>query len=165
VAAGNNVFISWWELNENVHPHTNESVLRLSTDAVTSGKILNGQVGSVDIGTGQVASVDIGTGQVASVDIGDGQVATGDIANDAISPNVQIVASNVVGIPANGFDNAQANCPPGMLVTGGGYSAGSNVEVDFNGPEGSTAWNVRGINNGNSESSVFAMAVCIGPMP
>ena len=27
LAVGNNmVFVSWWELNENVHPHTNESV-------------------------------------------------------------------------------------------------------------------------------------------
>jgi hypothetical protein len=34
LAVGNNmVFVTWWELNENVHPHTNESVLRVSTDA------------------------------------------------------------------------------------------------------------------------------------
>lgn len=26
------MFVSWWELNENVHPHTNESVLRVSND-------------------------------------------------------------------------------------------------------------------------------------
>jgi hypothetical protein len=32
LAVGNTVFVSWWELNENVHPHTNESVLRVSTD-------------------------------------------------------------------------------------------------------------------------------------
>jgi hypothetical protein len=29
----NNIYVTWWELNENVHPHTNESVLRVSTDA------------------------------------------------------------------------------------------------------------------------------------
>jgi hypothetical protein len=29
----NNAYVTWWELNENVHPHTNESVLRVSTDA------------------------------------------------------------------------------------------------------------------------------------
>ncbi len=33
LAIGNNVFVTWWELNENVHPHTNESVLRVSNDA------------------------------------------------------------------------------------------------------------------------------------
>jgi hypothetical protein len=33
LAVGNNmVFVSWWELNADVHPHTNESVLRVSTD-------------------------------------------------------------------------------------------------------------------------------------
>src|SRR5918999_965126 len=43
LAVGNNmVFVSWWELNENVHPHTNESVLRISTDAgQTFGPVIN----------------------------------------------------------------------------------------------------------------------------
>jgi hypothetical protein len=43
LAVGNNgMFVSWWELNENVHPHTNESVLRVSTDAgQTFGPIIN----------------------------------------------------------------------------------------------------------------------------
>jgi hypothetical protein len=38
----NNVFVSWWELDENVHPHTNESVLRVSTDrGQTFGPVVN----------------------------------------------------------------------------------------------------------------------------
>src|ERR687892_478754 len=38
----NNVHVTWWELNENVHPHTNESVLRVSTDAgQTFGPVIN----------------------------------------------------------------------------------------------------------------------------
>ena len=43
VAFGDNsVFVSWWGLNENVHPHTNESVLRVSTDAgQTFGPVVN----------------------------------------------------------------------------------------------------------------------------
>jgi hypothetical protein len=43
LAVGNNmVFVSWWELNENVHPHTNESVMRVSTDAgQTFGPAIN----------------------------------------------------------------------------------------------------------------------------
>jgi lysophospholipase L1-like esterase len=42
VAFGDSVFVSWWELNENVHPHTNESVLRVSTDAgQTFGSVIN----------------------------------------------------------------------------------------------------------------------------
>jgi hypothetical protein len=43
LAVGNNiVYVTWWELNENVHPHTNESVLRVSTDAgQTFGSIIN----------------------------------------------------------------------------------------------------------------------------
>jgi hypothetical protein len=42
VAFGNTVFVSWWELNENVHPHTNESVLRVSNDGgQTFGPVIN----------------------------------------------------------------------------------------------------------------------------
>jgi hypothetical protein len=43
LAVGNNVvYVTWWELNENVHPHTNESVLRVSTDAgQTFGPVIN----------------------------------------------------------------------------------------------------------------------------
>jgi hypothetical protein len=42
LAFGDNVFVTWWELNENVHPHTNESVLRVSTDAgQTFGPVIN----------------------------------------------------------------------------------------------------------------------------
>jgi hypothetical protein len=42
IAFGDSVFVTWWELNENVHPHTNESVLRVSTDAgQTFGPIIN----------------------------------------------------------------------------------------------------------------------------
>ena len=38
----NNVYVTWWELNENVHPHTNESVMRVSTDAgQTFGPVIN----------------------------------------------------------------------------------------------------------------------------
>ena len=42
-AVGNNmVFVIWWELNENVHPHTNESVMGVSTDAgQTFGPVIN----------------------------------------------------------------------------------------------------------------------------
>ena len=42
LAVGNSVFVTWWELNENVHPHTNESVMRVSTDAgQTFGPVIN----------------------------------------------------------------------------------------------------------------------------
>jgi hypothetical protein len=42
LAVGDSVFVTWLELNENVHPHTNESVLRVSTDAgQTFGPVIN----------------------------------------------------------------------------------------------------------------------------
>jgi hypothetical protein len=53
LAVGNNsVYVTWWELNENVHPHTNESVLRVSTDAgQTFGPVINlGTNGTISSG-------------------------------------------------------------------------------------------------------------------
>jgi hypothetical protein len=42
LAIGNSAYVTWWELNENVHPHTNESVMRVSTDAGhTFGPVIN----------------------------------------------------------------------------------------------------------------------------
>ncbi len=55
LAVGNNtVFVTWWELNENVHLHTNESVLRVSTDAgQTFGPVINlGTNGTITTTTG-----------------------------------------------------------------------------------------------------------------
>ena len=52
IAFGNNVFVTWWELNEIVHPHTNESVLRVSNDAgQTFGPVINlGTNGTITTG-------------------------------------------------------------------------------------------------------------------
>jgi hypothetical protein len=54
LAVGNSVFVTWWELNENVHPHTNESVMRVSTDAgQTFGPVINlGANGTISSGGG-----------------------------------------------------------------------------------------------------------------
>lgn len=49
----NNVFVTWWELNENVHPHTSESVLRVSNDGgQTFGPVINlGTNGTISTAT------------------------------------------------------------------------------------------------------------------
>jgi hypothetical protein len=50
----NSVFVTWWELNENVHPHTNESVIRVSSDGgQTFGPVINlGTNGTISSGGG-----------------------------------------------------------------------------------------------------------------
>ena len=54
LAVGNSVYVTWWELNENVHPHTNESVMIVSTDAgQTFGPVINlGTNGTISSGGG-----------------------------------------------------------------------------------------------------------------
>jgi hypothetical protein len=80
LAVGNNtVYVTWWELNENVHPHTNESVLRVSTDAgQTFGPVINlGTNGTISSGGGSGNSTDFlsatggGGGSVGSSGGGD----------------------------------------------------------------------------------------------
>jgi hypothetical protein len=51
---GNNiVYVTWWELNQNIHPYTNESVMRISNDAgETFGPLMmlgtNGTISSTE---------------------------------------------------------------------------------------------------------------------
>jgi hypothetical protein len=59
LAVGNNmVFVSWWELNENVHPHTNESVMRVSNDGgQTFGPVMNlGTNGTISTTSGNATT-------------------------------------------------------------------------------------------------------------
>jgi hypothetical protein len=64
IAVGNNnVFVSWWELNENVYLHTNESVLRVSTRCRTEtfGPIINlGTNGTITTTTGNSTTTNVG---------------------------------------------------------------------------------------------------------
>jgi hypothetical protein len=80
LAVGNNsVYVTWWELNENVHPHTNESVMRVSTDAgLTFSPVINlGTNGTISSGGGSGNSTDFlsatggGGGSVGSSSGGD----------------------------------------------------------------------------------------------
>jgi hypothetical protein len=64
----NNVYVTWWELNENVHPHTNESVMRVSTNAgQTFGPIINlGTNGTIATTTNGVGNITTTTSTTAT---------------------------------------------------------------------------------------------------
>jgi hypothetical protein len=72
-------------------------------------------------------------------------------------------------IPANSVRAVSADCPSGMLVTGGGYNTSPNVTVfgdaPGNDPIDTNSWMVTGHNTRTSEDRLIAYAVCIGPMP
>lgn len=71
---GNNiVYVTWWELNENVHSHTNESVLGVSTDAgQTFGPIINlGTNGTITTATTTTGNTT--TNATAGVEGGEGE--------------------------------------------------------------------------------------------
>ena len=74
LAVGNNmVFVSWWELNADVHPHTNESVLRVSTDGgETFGPLLMLGANGTLPGTGEEGGGEGGEETVEEVVVGGG---------------------------------------------------------------------------------------------
>ncbi len=74
LAVGNStVFVSWWELNENVHPHTNESVMRVSNDGgQTFGPVINlGTNGTITTAGGNGTTTATTVGNATTTDAGE----------------------------------------------------------------------------------------------
>jgi hypothetical protein len=150
-----------------------------SLHPVTSGEIADGTirsadisntagVQSVDIVNGQVGSVDIGTGQVTTSDIADRTIRQADVVSGALNPTIQTVFSPDTQISPLSSGTAFAECPSGHRVTGGGFfiSDPSTMEVTASVPQNEDAWQVNAVNNDPSNTRNFqANAVCMGPIP
>jgi hypothetical protein len=148
----------------------------IADSAVTSAKIGSGQVANSDIATSAVTSskisdtsgvrsVDIVNGQVTSADIADGTITSTDIASGAIQLNVHEVQDDFVTVPPgqSGFDTA--DCPPGEIVTGGGFTSAISARVIYSQAEDEDTWGVEAINESDLEMTMAAAAICAGPMP
>ena len=133
---------------------------------VTTGEIADGTIRSADISnTAGVQSVDIVNGQVGSVDIGQGQVANGDIANNAIRAPMSRISGEPLVLGPSSIGRADAICPGGSLVTGGGYHTNGGMIIDSSQATTANSWSVFALNTRNTENSVTAFAMCIAPMP
>jgi hypothetical protein len=122
---------------------------------------------SEDIKNGEVKNADLGTDSVTTTKIKNGEVKTEDLASDAIQPNVHLVVGNGKEIPPGGVESDVADCPPGEVVTGGGFVVGDDVVVIASLPNfGDNGWFVRAKNFDTSNGeSLIADALCIGPSP
>jgi hypothetical protein len=135
---------------------------------VTTGEIANDTIRSADISNSAgVQSVDIVNGQVGSVDIGTGQVTSGDIQDNGITSAdlgnvITVVEGSPVQIAAQDSGEAIATCPSGKIITGGGFSGGSELRVIGSAPDGQDEWIVDAINEATDTSNIlFPYALCM----
>jgi hypothetical protein len=117
----------------------------------------------------QVQTQDLAGGAVTTDEIGDGQVQTQDLASGAVVPNVLQVHGTPVSIGPGGLNFARADCPPGTILTGGGYiTSWSNVKITASGPGDDNAWHVDGIIESmrpTEYGTIAADALCMRPSP
>jgi hypothetical protein len=143
------------ELSNLVEELSNIGLTKTSDDnSVTSAKIVDGEVKSVDIGDGEVKSPDIGDGQVGSVDIASGAI--------------QIEVHKVIGppgtTPPSSFGVKRVDCPPGEILTGGGFTKSVNMEIIDSLPEDANTWFAQAFNTSTtSEGHITPFALCIDP--
>jgi hypothetical protein len=149
----------------------------IANSAVTSAKIGGGQVKNSDIGSNAVTSAKIADGTIVSADmadqaiistkIADSAVTSSKLAGGAVRPHVHKVQGNIVVISPNSNGNAQVDCPPGEILTGGGYSGSTGVvQVYTNLAADENTWSVgaRNLQSGAS-AALFAVALCEGAYP
>src|SRR6266511_2747690 len=149
----------------------------IANSAVTSAKIGSGQVKNSDIGANAVTSAKITDGMIVSADmadqaiistkIADSAVTSSKLAGGAIRPHVHKVQGNLVVISPSSNGNAQVDCPPGEILTGGGYSGSTGVvQVYTNLAADENTWSVGARNLQSGASAVlFAVALCEGAYP
>ena len=148
----------------------------IANGAVTSGKIGGGQVKNSDLGASAITSAKIADGQVFSSDIADVTIGASDIADSAVTtsklaggavkPNVHRVRGGAISIPPSSTGNAQVDCPAGEILTGGGYSGRTGIQVYANNPFDENTWYVSARNVQSAGSQALqAHALCIGVFP
>jgi hypothetical protein len=134
---------------------------------VTSGDIQDNSILSADIANGRIFSEDIRDGQVGSVDIGQGQVTSGDIQDNGITSAdlgnvITIVEGSPVQIAPQEDGEAIVECPSGKIITGGGFSGGSELRIIHSAPDGQGTWIVDAINEATDTGNIlFPYALCM----
>lgn len=148
----------------------------IANNAVTSGKIGNGQVHNADIGGNAVTNSKIADGQVFSSDIADVTIGASDIADSAITSsklaggavklNIHKLEGGNFNIAPGAFATAEIDCDVvGAIVTGGGFEVGgtNQVNVVTSEPFDQNTWRVTAFNGDRVNHGIQPWAVCINP--
>src|SRR5918996_393790 len=129
----------------------------IADNSILSADIANGRIFSEDIRDGQVGSVDIGQGQVTSGDIQDNGITSADLGNV-----ITIVEGSPVQIAPQEDGEAIVECPSGKIITGGGFSGGSELRIIHSAPDGQGTWIVDAINEATDTGNIlFPYALCM----
>ena len=132
----------------------------LKNEAVTDEKLAESSVTSKKIKNDAVKASKIADGQVKASHLA--STAKGVFEHD---PLVQTPANVTLPPSSNnsGFGSAEADCPAGSVVTGGGYwISHSDVEVLWSKATDSDTWQVMARNpSSGTDRQVVAHAVCV----
>jgi hypothetical protein len=143
----------------------NASALTIPNGFITSGMIKDGNVRTQDLADNAVTSPKIADGTIQEQDIADGVIPDG----GGVQPTVHEVRA-IGTVAAHGVGRADAICPDGEIVTGGGFSSPltNGVALNFFGsaPESDrNAWVVVAQNPGDVDGQFNAVAACMDFSP
>ena len=103
---------------------------------------------------------------IVSTKIADSAVTSSKLAGGAVKPTVHIVKGNTISALPHNTGVTSVDCPAGEILTGGGYSAGTFMQVYINNPADGNTWSVVGWNdNSGYNMDLSAYALCTGPFP
>ena len=76
----------------------------------------------------------------------------------------QVLTANV-SVPAHTFNQGEADCPSGQVLTGGGYALSEGLSVYSSGmdPSNTSMWDVVALNSGAGATSMNVYAICLSP--
>jgi hypothetical protein len=103
---------------------------KLAGGAVTTAKIESGAVTTTQIATGAVTTAQIADNAVGTADIGNASVTRAKLATDALTPQVVVRTSAIVGIVDNAVGQAEANCLQGEVLIAGGAGPTNVASAD-----------------------------------
>jgi hypothetical protein len=145
-------------------PVAAQNAPKIPNSYITSGMIRDGEVKTADLANNAVTAAKIADGSIQEEDIAAGVISSGGIQD------THRVEGETVFIPAGTLAGADAGCPDGEILTGGGFTVEFRTKIVNSIPLESDAgeldeWRVTAIAPDDSEGWVEPWAVCGVPSP
>jgi hypothetical protein len=133
-------------------------------NGVKSSDIAPMNVKTGDLKDGAVTSAKLAADSVTDAKLAANAVTGGKVANNSLTgADIDYGSHIVTGTNPEGANGAQATCPAGEIVTGGGADSGDvpdTGDLDSSFPETATQWQVFYLSNANA-GDITAYAICM----
>ncbi|MFJ3721522.1 hypothetical protein ACIPYQ_03010 [Streptomyces sp. NPDC090045] len=138
-----------------------------AADGELASALNNPAIGAVCFPSGQVGSGNTFNG---TQNINCSQSTAQSVSNPATPADggvtgQEVVFSDAISVAPHDFGVATATCPPGKVITGGGYQKEPQLKTIFNAPGSSspngTEWVVSARNDTDEPDTFVAWAVCV----